>query len=666
MGGTSIQTEGGIHTLRHPNSPFCFTVPSLVTTLRSEPRGHVGSALLSCHSRPFKPTSPSLLAVPSSLPAFFSHTTIPIHQTCPATEISTQKSYIDVFVIVVPSLYLPPPSPRTVVPLSDMEQASGDDVPRGRALPATDLPRPNPGPSETQHDLSITARPPSSQPAGDGASQDVVPAPLPNTSGPATSQPTAAAAPASQPGSNQFANDPARTHRKWSPRYGRVQKCDFCNGRSPGTLHVCDTCLLHICEGCARRGAWHTESKHFIDPDACDWTPKKQPRKRKDRGSKRRRDDSPSGASGASGPAQRRRLSGPSRGDDGDGVDADNEPHRPAPGQYHSRTSSPFPAAPHGAGRTTPLPPPLANQAQFPAPSSPAQVAGTARPFPDAGPPGTAEGDLRHHRRHRRPSQGPAPFITAASARPNVRQAAARALVGMSQQAYRAYRAQADDDDDDDDGSEENNGREEEEEEKGHAAARRSDQPPRRTAPGARTGGGGGSTRASTTPTTPGMRGSSRPSTPSAAAAEPDPLVVAGLPPGTPGGRDRLVVDLYRDIFGAPPDPSVSRVRTTIPDRWDGDWPAHPGREPGRPYGPYGPYGAPHAPPPSLHPPPPPPLSVHEQYHRELFTATTQFAQHVPPPPRGYGHYSFHNFPAVSLSLFLSLYLPRFSPLSPS
>lgn len=70
----------------------------------------------------------------------------------------------------------------------------------------------------------------------------------------------------------------ARTHRDWYPKYGRVQKCDWCNARCKGTLHVCTTCSLRMCEECARNRIWHANRTHFIDADALDWVVKKTPK----------------------------------------------------------------------------------------------------------------------------------------------------------------------------------------------------------------------------------------------------------------------------------------------------------------------------------------------------------------------------------------------------
>ncbi|KAK4188361.1 hypothetical protein QBC35DRAFT_382736 [Podospora australis] len=65
-----------------------------------------------------------------------------------------------------------------------------------------------------------------------------------------------------------------RTHRDWGRRLGRVTKCDFCNGRSPGVLHEClaKGCPIRICEVCSRLRVWvKRDSKHFINPDLYDW-----------------------------------------------------------------------------------------------------------------------------------------------------------------------------------------------------------------------------------------------------------------------------------------------------------------------------------------------------------------------------------------------------------
>ncbi|KAL2144981.1 hypothetical protein VTI28DRAFT_8210 [Corynascus sepedonium] len=77
---------------------------------------------------------------------------------------------------------------------------------------------------------------------------------------------------------DELSKDPLRTHRNWYPKYGRVQKCDWCNARSEGTLHVCTTCSIRMCEKCARGRVWDKNYSHFINVDTLDWKPKAVPK----------------------------------------------------------------------------------------------------------------------------------------------------------------------------------------------------------------------------------------------------------------------------------------------------------------------------------------------------------------------------------------------------
>ncbi|KAK4250853.1 hypothetical protein C7999DRAFT_28686 [Corynascus novoguineensis] len=77
---------------------------------------------------------------------------------------------------------------------------------------------------------------------------------------------------------DELSKDPLRTHRDWYPKYGRVQKCDWCNARSEGTLHVCTTCSIRMCEKCARGRVWDKNYSHFINADTLDWKPKAVPK----------------------------------------------------------------------------------------------------------------------------------------------------------------------------------------------------------------------------------------------------------------------------------------------------------------------------------------------------------------------------------------------------
>lgn len=63
----------------------------------------------------------------------------------------------------------------------------------------------------------------------------------------------------------------AREHNDWTPKYGKVQKCDFCDRRSTGVLHRCEKCAIHICHDCSVSGKWEKNKLHFIDPGALDW-----------------------------------------------------------------------------------------------------------------------------------------------------------------------------------------------------------------------------------------------------------------------------------------------------------------------------------------------------------------------------------------------------------
>jgi hypothetical protein len=92
----------------------------------------------------------------------------------------------------------------------------------------------------------------------------------------------------------------------------------------------------------------------------------------------------------------------------------------------------------------------------------------------------------------------------------------------------------------------------------------------------------------------------------------------------------------------------MPRVRTSIPSRWDGEWPSstpspgqHRREEDGTIYQQY------------------------ELYHQHAFSAATQFypLNNLLPAPRGYEQYSFENYPPVRLSVpfpFLSFQLLPF------
>ncbi|KAK0618293.1 hypothetical protein B0T17DRAFT_332361 [Bombardia bombarda] len=68
------------------------------------------------------------------------------------------------------------------------------------------------------------------------------------------------------------------SHDEWTPRFGKVQKCDFCSERSEGVLYRCIQCTVHICQTCSVQGKW-VGDKHSINHAVLDWTPRQKPRK---------------------------------------------------------------------------------------------------------------------------------------------------------------------------------------------------------------------------------------------------------------------------------------------------------------------------------------------------------------------------------------------------
>ncbi|KAL2256059.1 hypothetical protein VTK26DRAFT_2256 [Humicola hyalothermophila] len=381
---------------------------------------------------------------------------------------------------------------------------------------------------------------------------------------------------------------PAHIHQTWTPKYGRIAKCDICDKRSPGCLQLCMTCQSRtICENCARSGNWQKDKDHhFIDPDACDWTIKKPAKRQKQFQGTGQPASASSSYSNEGRPARRRKL------DHGVQDDASFEGNGNDSRQDGENASNRSPTS------------------TLTAVASPAQVS-----TPDSLSAG------RH-----------TTLITAAATRPNVREAAARALEGMSQQTRRPNRAafvgnvdadvQANNaDNHDDDGDDDETEDEDDDEEKGeddhvnktrNPVHRRGNRAPRANIAGTR--------RAF-----PQVHNS-------------NPLAVAGPHPGTPNSHERLIVNIYHNIYGSRPEMDFPRARTTIPDYWDGNWPNMPhftAQQP-NPWAPGAhPYGMPHS------------VLTHEQYHQEVFAST---ARHDP------------NLPSAPLPFALLLLSPLFTP----
>lgn len=423
-----------------------------------------------------------------------------------------------------------------------------------------------------------------------------------DTDTPPTAAPAATQSAVTAPENNQTPSPiPSHIHATWTPKYGRIAKCDICEGRSPGCIQLCKTCLRRtICESCARDGRWKKDKKyHFIDPDACDWTVRKISKRKKKDAEETVESSSSSSPDPTEGRAARRRKRGSSAqaeaNFDGEADNAGNE----ASGNRSS------------AARTSLV----SASDSFSTPTD------------------------RASRRRSQPAAST--LVTAASTRPNVRQAAARALEGMSQQTRRSSRVQfeqkgnmqgggsvSDNINHLDDGETED---ENEDEEKGDCDYVNNARNP---SPGRRGDYALRSSRIGTRHVAPPITAAS------------DPLVAAGLHPATPNGRERLIANIYQDIYGTRPEMDYYRVPTTIPEYWEGDWPNGMSQyqytqQALNRWGQTLSCGMPH------------PLAMQEQYHHELHELHVSTARHgpnLPAPPRGYEQYFFHHQRSVSLS----------------
>ncbi|EAQ92516.1 predicted protein [Chaetomium globosum CBS 148.51] len=412
------------------------------------------------------------------------------------------------------------------------------------------------------------------------------------------------------PSLDTLSKEPYRTHRKWFPKYGRVQKCDWCNARAPGTLHVCVQCSIRMCEDCARNRLWHRNRTHFIDADTLDWVMKKIPRAPRPKLPKQPKSTKlkvPSKRSAApDSPDQRPRTLPAARRvkfededededeeDDGDWAGHGNNFDRARTSQPHFNAS----VHPH-YGYGHPHHQQMPNYYDYNQEALRYQQAvahGGYAPY------GRPEPPLPGYHDPRVPPPA-APSTTDFGTRRGGRQAAAKARQSISEQSRR------DDDDasetgvDDELGPRHHQDDSEVHKEKSNKNRRRSDQDT-------------GSVSQSST-----ERG--RASTIHVGAAQGNRMSV-GPPEISARERehDRLIVDVYNWAYGNKPSLNPHRVRTHIPDRWFGPRealvPPYYPREPG-------PYG--HGPNPPLHPAYP-----HGQYH------VKNQHQHLYAPP-GYSY----------------------------
>ncbi|KAH6845194.1 hypothetical protein B0I37DRAFT_406761 [Chaetomium sp. MPI-CAGE-AT-0009] len=432
------------------------------------------------------------------------------------------------------------------------------------------------------------------------------------------------------PSLESLSKDPDRTHRKWYPKYGRVQKCDWCNARARGTLQVCTTCAIRMCEDCARGRLWHGNRLHFIDADTLDWVMKKVARAPKPKQPKPPKPAKPAkkvpakrAASASSDeepktppPAPRRRklkaidYNEPEDEDDEDGEDDGS--------------------AGHGNNSTNAGP----KQAHFPAPQHPQYGFAPHPPPPVPNYYGYNQEALHHHQapmhggyapygRMEPPMPGyygppvPAPAVPSMagpSTHPDGRRAATKAKLNNTEQSRRTSGSRLDDDGNETGGGEDSEFDPQQDEndnevkqKKGHADD-------------ANNNSNHGHSDRSATRTH--ARTLSRTSTDHNGTSS---QVNAAHGIGTPAERlalttrdrehDRLVVDVYNWLYGDRPALDPNRVRTRIPDRQASVPQYH--RE-ASPYG-DGPYPAPHPAHPYGHP-----------------------HQHMYPPGPGYPQYPPH------------------------
>ncbi|KAK0754011.1 hypothetical protein B0T18DRAFT_385954 [Schizothecium vesticola] len=63
-------------------------------------------------------------------------------------------------------------------------------------------------------------------------------------------------------------------HHDWIKVYGKIQKCDYCNGRSKeGVIYMCKPCKIYICKPCAVAEKHNRDphDPHVLDTHAVSW-----------------------------------------------------------------------------------------------------------------------------------------------------------------------------------------------------------------------------------------------------------------------------------------------------------------------------------------------------------------------------------------------------------
>ncbi|KAK3695252.1 hypothetical protein B0T22DRAFT_99932 [Podospora appendiculata] len=458
------------------------------------------------------------------------------------------------------------------------------------------------------------------------------------------------------PGKSASSQESLRSHNEWVPRFGKVQKCDFCSERSKGILYRCSKCSLHICETCATEGKWKGDNRHFIDSEVQNWDLQRPARTTTaSRASKRSRSASVRGTSIISPPIEP------------DSPPIDNAtihvPKRPR--REQAALSNDHAASPNPRSATS------SRSGQNLSPASPHQTAqprDTEGLRTNSGHDALSNGAQNNRQRDNDVDEMASPSIqpasqqfshsniyTAAASRPSVRASAAMALERINKpirplRMPRQPRCPMGDDDEQED--------EEPDKDEYTPASRNqaSTEPPHPRRPSRSLNTSQPSRNYAADNLASSIEQSSRaPYQARARAPESTPLQAntAGYSQAQqprprsflPPSRERSISGIYQQIFGGEP-PNLDHIITTpIPESWEGPWliqPIQPVHQPR--VAPLGPDPSPF----NLHPQPrtheP---SEHEIHSQRVFEATTQFRP-IPPTPRGYQTYSFNYVPRHS------------------
>lgn len=372
------------------------------------------------------------------------------------------------------------------------------------------------------------------------------------------------------PSLETLSQDPTRTHREWYPKYGRVQKCDWCNARAAGTLHCCVACNIRMCEDCARNRLWYRNRTHFIDSDTLDWVMKKVKREPKQPKPPKKTKPVKEKA-----PAKRPATASPDQGP------------RASAGSRRVKFDEPWGAAPGDEGDYDDEYDDLAGdgnsfdnadtrQHHFPAPLHPHYGHPHHQQMPNYydhnreglryqqaihggyAPYGRMEPPVPGYRPGPRAPTPAAPFVADSTTGQGGRRAAAKAKQNIREQSRQSFGSHNDDDDDGDEGEEDNEFVSQQDEDDSEVHKETGNKGRRHGDRGAH---GGSQTSTDRDRISPSQVGASQGSHMSV-----DPPALTSRD----HEHDRLVVDIYNWMYGNRPSLHPHRVRTQIPDQWHG------------------------------------------------------------------------------------------------